>query len=361
MPRRPALREISANRPIGHELKPVDRALIVGASKCGVSIANTAQRLNFNPNTVKTTLRRDSIRQDNKALTRTGRPLKASKRDVQKIIYYVRVNPKHTYSQIRKNLAPFLSLRTIKRILEPFNIKKWQCKKRPELSKEVANKRHNWVLSRKDWSTEEWACIIFSDETSVERGKGGQREWVFRTAEQKWLPKMVQTYKKGHDLSIMVWGAIWIGGRSDLVIMTRDDNTTANGYSANSYISVLEQALPRCWQPGMKFMQDKALIHTAKKVKKWPEESGISVIDWPPYSPDFNPIEHVWAKMKEWIHQHFSHLQNMGDSQEAHNELARIIVEAWEAIPQDYIDNLIKSMDHRVNAALAAEGWHTKY
>ena len=51
----------------------------------------------------------------------------------------------------------------------------------------------------------------------------------------------------------------------------------------------------------------------------------------------------------------------MSKSQAAYDELARVIVEAWEAIPQDYIDGLIKSMDNRVNAVLAAKGWHTKY
>ena len=111
----------------------------------------------------------------------------------------------------------------------------------------------------------------------------------------------------------------------------------------------------------MIFMQDNAPIHTAKKVAKWFEDHGIPLLDWAPYSPDLNPIEHVWARMKQWIHEHFPELKDMGESQEAYDALARAIVEAWEAIPQEYIDNLIKSMDNRVNAVLEAKGWHTKY
>ena len=65
--------------------------------------------------------------------------------------------------------------------------------------------------------------------------------------------------------------------------------------------------------------------------------------------------------MKQWIHDNYAHLKDMGDSQAAYDELTRVIIEAWEAIPQDYIDHLIKSMDYRVNAVLAAKGWHTKY
>jgi hypothetical protein len=44
----------------------------------------------------------------------------------------------------------------------------------------------------------------------------------------------------------MVCGAIWIGGRSDLVIMTRDDQAKRNGYLANSYIDVIDQTIERC-------------------------------------------------------------------------------------------------------------------
>ena len=65
--------------------------------------------------------------------------------------------------------------------------------------------------------------------------------------------------------------------------------------------------------------------------------------------------------MKQWINEQYPQLKDMGESQSAYDELARVIVEAWEAIPQDYIDKLIKSMDNRVNAVLEAKGWHTRY
>jgi transposase len=40
-------------------------------------------------------------------------------------------------------------------------------------------------------------------------------------------------------------------------------------------------------------MQDNAPIHTARVVKEWFEMNGIDTIDWPPYSLDLNPIEHI--------------------------------------------------------------------
>jgi DDE superfamily endonuclease len=104
---------------------------------------------------------------------------------------------------------------------------------------------------------------------------------------------MICSYKKGKDISVMIWGAIYGDGRSDVVIIDRDPDSEKSGYNANSYLIVLNDQLPRTWQPGMTFMQDNASIHTAKKIKKWFKDESISILDWPAYSPDLNPIEHL--------------------------------------------------------------------
>jgi hypothetical protein len=124
-------------------------------------------------------------------------------------------------------------------------------------------------LARKDWSIEEWGSIIFSDESSIKRGAGGQRQWAWRTADQKWSTPYLQTYKKGRDLSIMVWSVIWLGGRSDLILMDIDEEAKKSGYSANSYLDVLECTMESCWEPGRTFIQNNAPIHKVRKVMEW--------------------------------------------------------------------------------------------
>jgi DDE superfamily endonuclease len=184
---------------------------------------------------------------------------------------------------------------------------------------------------------------------------------VFRSPSQKWDKEIVQSYKAGKDISIMVWGAIWKGGRSDLVIMTRNESLLRGGYSANLYIDVLDEQIPICFEPGRRFMQDNARIHTAKKVKSWFEDNSIPLLEWPPYSPDINPIENVWAKMKELIVKHHPKLSSMGKSVAAMEAMSRAIIEAWKALLQEYIDNLIEGMPKRVKALEKAKGWHIKY
>jgi len=40
-------------------------------------------------------------------------------------------------------------------------------------------------------------------------------------------------------------------------------------------------------------MQDNAPIHRVRKSKLWFQENDIEVMEWPPYSPDLNPIENL--------------------------------------------------------------------
>ena len=173
---------------------------------------------------------------------------------------------------MRDALQILLSDDTISRILDKVGLKHWRAAKRPALTKELAQIRLKWAKEHVSWTQEQWDNIILSDECSVERGSGVRRVWVWRTPQQKWDKEMIIPHKKGKDISIMVWAAIWGVERSELIVMERDDHSPREGYSANSYIKVLEDAIPTCWQPGLTFMQDNARIHTAKKVVEWFKE-----------------------------------------------------------------------------------------
>ena len=36
-------------------------------------------------------------------------------------------------------------------------------------------------------------------------------------------------------------------------------------------------------------------------MKEWAAENGVELLDWPPYSPDLNPIENLWHILKAEI------------------------------------------------------------
>jgi transposase len=292
-PRTP-LGVIDSNIKKRKELSPYSRGKVIGARLIGGTLGQIANALNLPKSTVQTTLFLDQLRNHGQSLPRNGAPRAYTDRDERKILRYVRNNPKTKYAKVKEECGVIISTRTIKRILRDNGILSWRAKRRPALTPEVAAKRLEWAKFRKDWPAERFYNIMWSDECSAERGSGKENEWCFGILTQKWNKDFVQTYGKSRDISVMVWACFWWEDghirRSDLYIMDRDFESKKSGYSARSYIEVLDDQIPKCWQPGLVFMQDNAPIHKARTVCRWFEDLAIPLLDWPPYSPDLNPI-----------------------------------------------------------------------
>ena len=82
----------------------------------------------------------------------------------------------------------------------------------------------------------------------------------------------------------------------------------------------------------------------------------------PPYSPDLNPIEHVWSLVKDKLQKHYPELYLMKGSE---NEIKEAIEEAitycQELLNPKIFDSLAGSMVDRIEAIIKADGWYTKY
>ena len=54
-------------------------------------------------------------------------------------------------------------------------------------------------------------------------------------------------------------------------------------------------------------IMDNARFHRKPQIERIAKFYGFSVFWLPPYSPDKNPIEHLWANLKNWL-RNFAHL-----------------------------------------------------
>lgn len=74
------------------------------------------------------------------------------------------------------------------------------------------------------------------------------------------------------------------------------------GYCTAKVIEAwLERFLLPNLKPGQVIIMDNAPFHNSRRIRELIEEAGCELLFLPTYSPDLNPIEHWWHKIKTAI------------------------------------------------------------
>ena len=77
-------------------------------------------------------------------------------------------------------------------------------------------------------------------------------------------------------------------------------------------------------------------------------------MEWPAVSPDLNPIEHLWDQLGRAVCRRVTNRTTLAD-------LPHILIEEWDAIPQQKVARLVSSMRRRCEAVIAVHGSSTRY
>ena len=102
------------------------------------------------------------------------------------------------------------------------------------------------------------------------------------------------------------------------------------------------------------FQQDNDPKHTSRLANDWFNQNRVNLMDWPPQSPDMNPIKHLWHALKQ-------RLRTYPEPPKGIHELWERIQDEWLKIPVETCQNLISNMPGRIQALLKAKGGYTKY
>ena len=98
----------------------------------------------------------------------------------------------------------------------------------------------------------------------------------------------------GHWKMLTILGALDHTGM--LAAMTVDAPT-----DGDVFLAFLDQVLCPRLRPGQVVVMDNLSSHKVDGVRERIEARGARVLYLPPYSPDLNPIEKAWAKLKQLI------------------------------------------------------------
>ncbi|XP_045471832.1 uncharacterized protein LOC123678722 [Harmonia axyridis] len=210
----------------------------------------------------------------------------------------------------------------------------------PPLSRGNRAARLNWCREFQNWGVNEWSTILFTDESRFGYHPDSRRIRLWRRSGNLERLRHVQEVHRYRGGTIMVWGGISIGRRTELVFP--DGFLRAQQYLEN-ILQPIVQPYAEAVGENFHLMHDNARPHTARIVTQWLDNEGIDVLQWPTQSPDLNPIEHVWNMLQRRITPNMGNVQNV-------LEFRELLTAEWTNLNQEDLNNLILSMNRRCRA-----------
>lgn len=299
--------------------------------KSSLEIAKT---LNRDHRTIKNFLSKGKVTH---STPKRGKPKALSSRDIRKVTNTLRKMPHASSRAIFQEAG----LTEISKTTRNEYLKKIGSVKKkvstPVLSKTHKEKRVLWA---KKYLKQDFNKVIWTDEcrATLDGPNGWAKGWLLSGQN----PQHRFRRQQGGG-GVMFWAAIV---ENEIIGPFR----VRQGVKLNSknYCEFLEcnflpwlQAQPNERSNSLIFMQDNAPAHASKYSKEFLGAHQLNIMDWPPNSPDLNPIENLWAIIKRKVY-------HDGKQYNSLEELWTAIESACQQITTSAIKNLINSVDKRL-------------
>lgn len=251
-------------------------------------------------------------------------------------------------SKIKAKAGVSASQVTVYRVIKSApHLKLKRLQKKPPLDRKRKEQRLEFARLHQTWD-DEWKKVIFSDEKKFNLdGPDGFQHYFHDLRKSELFLNRNHSRQGG----VMVWGGVTSNGVLALNFQTARMN-------AQSYLNILETALPEAKEvledETFIFQHDNAPIHTARVVKCYLEDKNVSVLNWPPYSPDLNIMENLWGWLSRQIYSGGKQYDNVP-------ELINAIKNAWNEVPASLLSSLFSSMKRRIFEVISKNGGSTNY
>ncbi|CAM4900557.1 unnamed protein product [Rotaria socialis] len=283
-----------------------------------------------------------------------GRKRKTTERVDKAIQRKIKVNRRKSASSIKheieKELGVIISNNTIRRRAHEIGLHGRVARKKPYVNKVNRLKRLNYVKMYRDESMVFWKQVLWSDESKYNLFGSDGKVMVWRTPTEEFNPRCtVPTVKHGGG-NVKVWGCFAWNGVGNLIFV--DGNMTGEMYKEILAENLFQSSKKLQLGKEMVFQHDNDPKHTSRVVKNWLDKQCVKRLIWPPFSPDMNPIEHLWDELERRMKKH---------QPKNEKELRETLQPEWKNIGQDVTNKLVESVPNRLYECTRMKGYPTRY
>ncbi|GFX94675.1 transposable element Tcb1 transposase [Trichonephila clavipes] len=240
----------------------------------------------------------------------------------------------------------------VSRLWKSFKTTGMCSRRHGEVVLEHCTARLQWCREHHNWTEQDWACVLFSDESRFSLLSDCRRQLIWSESGTAYRPENIQEKDRYPTCSIMVWAGIMINGRTCLHVVA---NGTMTG---QRYIDEVLLPHVRLFRSAVGdkfvFMDDNVTCHRTLAVQDCLDSEGIQRLVWPARSPDLNLIENVWDALGRQVAG-----RNYPPTNK--NTLIRALTEEWDKLPQQLLHNVVQSMLRRVECCITLYGGHIPY
>jgi transposase len=207
-----------------------------------------------------------------------------------------------------------------------------------------------WITKTNEGYGDSLGCVLWTDETTI-------RSHPFTRKFSEWkrsgANKAIQEKHHTGRYSVCFWGCISKVGVGPLRVI----EGTMDG---KQYVKVLKDELfPEVkhleeLDIPVRVMHDNAPCHKSALVNDLLDGYDVEFIDWPPYSPDLNPIENLWAYIKFKLYRDYPPAEDP-------ETLIEYVFEIWEAIDEELCQKYCQNYHKRYLEVIKQKGLQTKY
>lgn len=303
----------------------------------GRTMRSIARQMKCSPSTVAGTVKKYNTTGSIGPTIRSPRPSFFDKQNPRKLRDVIRSHrqwtTRHITAYLKEKWNLVTSMSTVGRERRKQTFRPVSRLKRPWLNATHMQKR---LLYAMDNEEEMWDDVWFSDEkqfrVDLSRGKVYKQPWE--------MP--VVGLVPARTISVLVWGAVSWDGRTTL-------HTSTQPFDSDAYINIIDKHLIQ-QQPNSfhRLLQDNAAAHKSKLTLDYLSNFDVELVpNYPPHSPELNPIEHVWSWMTSYINQQLPFTLV---------DLKERVKEAWIAIPQTTIQHYIEHLPTVCKQIIEAKG-----